>query len=75
MTIFLQKTVKPGLVPIAPEQITRRWKIHVKSKLVIKDRKVTEKSKLEKNDTEYQPITADFYALKHLFLDKVDEAN
>jgi integrase len=42
--------LKPGERMIRPEQITRRWKRHVKDKL---------------------GITADFYSLKHLFLDNV----
>jgi integrase len=67
------KSLKPDPVPIAPQQITRRWRYHVKSKLVIKNGKVIEKSGLDKNETGI-PVTADFYSLKHLFLDKVDEA-
>jgi integrase len=46
--------LKPGKRVIRPEQVTRRWKRHVKEKL---------------------NISADFYSLKHLFLDKVAKQN
>lgn len=46
------KNLQPGLSPITPIQISRRWRIRVKD--IIK-------------------VDADFYSLKHLFLDKLDE--
>lgn len=49
--------LRPGSVPIAPRQISRKWNKFVK---------VQYNNKYEKN------ITADFYPLKHLFLDKLD---
>jgi len=62
----------PGQKTVNPNQITRRWKYHVKNKLVIKDGKVVERINLDKNDTDFKEITSDFYALKHLFLDIID---
>lgn len=51
------KGLKPGPIAINPNQITRRWNSLVKKKYS------------EEYGTE---ITADFYSLKHLFLDKLD---
>jgi integrase len=69
-----------GLVP-GPEknvskQITIRWRLHVKQKLVIKDGTIRLKKELDKeNDFDYESITADFYAGKHTFLDLLDSIN
>lgn len=66
-----------GLVP-GPEkntskQITIRWRTHVKKKLVVKDNLIYFKADLDKiNDFEYESITADFYSMKHTFLDLLD---
>lgn len=52
-----------GKIPIQPYQITKRWYRLIKQSDKIKD----ENGKVIK-------VTEDFYALKHLFLDKLDEA-
>lgn len=49
--------LKPGPAPIAARQISRKWNKYVKVNYN------------KENDTD---ITADFYALKHFFLDKLD---
>ena len=51
----------PGPTPILPDAITRRWKRLVKSK------------KLYDNDRNEIEVKEDFYSLKHLFLDKIEE--
>jgi len=56
---LFSKGLKPGSVPISPTQITRRWNRLVKKKYSEKNRK---------------KITADFYSLKHLFLDRLDQS-
>lgn len=71
---LFSKGLKPGPDYIDPVQITRRWNYHVKSKLVIKDNRIVKKSELKKGDINYTFITSDFYSLKHLFLDKIDES-
>lgn len=52
----------PGENPISPKQISRRWKRHVKDSEDIKDA-----------NGDILKVTADFYTLKHLFLDILDE--
>ena len=59
---LFSKGLKPGIKSIRPDQITTRWRRHVKESEKIKD----SKGRVVK-------ITEDFYSLKHLFLDKVDE--
>ena len=54
---LFSKSLVPGLVPIAARQISRRWNRLVKKKY----------SKIYNSE-----ITVNFYALKHLFLDKLD---
>lgn len=49
--------LKPGPEPIAPRQISRKWNKYIKKRY--------------SNETG-QSITADFYALKHRFLDRLD---
>ncbi|TWP27422.1 hypothetical protein ETU09_07140 [Apibacter muscae] len=66
--------LKPGSTTIDPVQITRRWNYHIKSKMVIHNNQIIEKSNLKK-DEKGIPVTADFYSLKHLFLDKVDASS
>lgn len=56
------KGLVPGPVQIDSEQITRRWKRLVKDS----DKILDEQNNIIK-------VTADFYTLKHLFLDKLDE--
>ncbi|MGG5506692.1 MULTISPECIES: tyrosine-type recombinase/integrase [unclassified Myroides] len=53
------KGLKPGKTPINADQITRRWRRIVKNNY-------SKESGIE--------ITADFYSLKHLFLDSLDES-
>ncbi|HEX8576998.1 MAG TPA: hypothetical protein VF677_11955 [Flavobacterium sp.] len=63
----------PGLTKNSSKQITIRWRTHVKKKLVIKNDAIHFKAELEKiNDFEYERITADFYSMKHTFLDLLD---
>lgn len=54
---LFSKGLKPGKVSISARQISRRWNRHIKTNY---------NEKFKKN------VTADFYALKHLFLDKLD---
>lgn len=54
------KGLKPGPVAINPAQITRRWNSLVKKKY---------------SEISGDVITADFYSLKHLFLDKLDSSS
>lgn len=63
----------PGEETVNPNRITRRWKMHVKDKLLLKNGKIYEKSKITDSISNYEPVTADFYALKHLFLDFMAE--
>lgn len=49
--------LRPGGIPIAPRQISRKWNKFVKKQY---------------NEIYDTNVTADFYALKHLFLDKID---
>ncbi|WP_131329567.1 site-specific integrase [Chryseobacterium piperi] len=58
---LFSKNLEPGSVAISAKQISIRWKRHVKDK-VIKD-----------DHGEIIEVTEDFYSLKHLFLDKLDE--
>lgn len=64
--------LKPSLTATKPYQITKRFKRLVKDKLVFKNGELIYKKELEPNDTNYNLITADFYSLKHLFLDELD---
>lgn len=64
--------LEPNEIPIRPYQITKRFKRLVKDKLVFKNGKLTLIKDLHPRDTDYKPITADFYSLKHLFLDYLD---
>ncbi|WP_407501367.1 tyrosine-type recombinase/integrase [Elizabethkingia anophelis] len=64
---IFSKGLKPGpgvdLKPIRTSQITRRWSNHVKKS----DKIIDIRGNIVR-------VTEDFYALKHLFLDKLDEA-
>ncbi|MEI7488559.1 MAG: hypothetical protein WCJ72_14350 [Chryseobacterium sp.] len=61
---LFSKGLVAGKTAIQPYQITKRWYRLIKQSDKIKD---------ENGNT--IKITEDFYALKHLFLDKLDEAN
>lgn len=61
---IFSKGLIPGSEPISAKQISRRWKRHVKDSNEIKDEK-----------GEVIKVTEDFYTLKHLFLDILDEMN
>lgn len=64
----------PGPIHNNPKQITIRWRKHVKHSLVIYNGEVRFKAELDKlNITDYERITADFYSMKHTFLDLLDE--
>lgn len=62
----------PSETPTQPYQITKRWKRLIKDKMVFKNGILIKKSALEVGDKNYNLITADFYSLKHLFLDELD---
>lgn len=65
----------PGPTAINSEQISRRWNRLVKSKIAFHEGSVSEISILEKNGIQdYTRIDADFYAIKHSFLDMIDES-
>lgn len=64
--------LKPSLIATQPYQITKRFKRLIKDKLVFKNGELIYKSELEPFDNNYTLITADFYSLKHLFLDELD---
>lgn len=59
---LFSKNLCPGTSAIDPKQISRRWNRHVKKSKLIKD---------EEGKTIL--VTEDFYSLKHLFLDKIEE--
>lgn len=59
---LFSKGLIPGEVPISAKQISRRWKRHVKDSEEIKD-----------GEGNIIKVTEDFYSLKHLFLDILDE--
>lgn len=59
---LFSKGLLPGSNAISPKQISRRWKRHVKDSEEIKD-----------NNGKVIKVTEDFYTLKHLFLDILDE--
>ena len=66
----------PGLKSISSRQITIRWRKHVKAKLVFYKDEVREKAELDKfGIKDYELITADFYSMKHTFLDLLDEVH
>ncbi|KGO88105.1 hypothetical protein Q765_03360 [Flavobacterium rivuli WB 3.3-2 = DSM 21788] len=55
---LFSKGLEPGPKPIDPAQISRRWHRHIKTNY---------------SELSGKKITSDFYALKHLFLSKLDE--
>ncbi|MCQ4139246.1 tyrosine recombinase XerC [Chryseobacterium sp. EO14] len=59
---LFSKKLCPGPIEINPRQITIRWKKYIKKSTQIKD----DTGKVIK-------VTEDFYSLKHLFLDKIEE--
>lgn len=59
---LFSKRLKPGVVPIDPSQMTKRWYRLIKCSDKIKD----ENGNIIK-------VTEDFYPFKHLFLDKISE--
>jgi site-specific recombinase XerC len=66
------KGLKPNEKPIKSYQITKRFKRLVKDKLCFAGGKLITITESEKNKLVYSKITADFYSLKHLFLDELD---
>jgi site-specific recombinase XerC len=66
------KNLEPSETPIQAYQITKRFKRLIKDKMVFKDGILIDKIELESNDIDFKSITADFYSLKHLFLDEID---
>lgn len=71
---IFSRNLEPGETPIQPYQITKRYKRLVKDRLVFKKGILTDIRTLNKYDNKYIPVTADFYAFKHLFLDELDKA-
>ena len=65
----------PSDTPTQPYQITKRWKRLIKDKLVFKEGILIKKSELMPKDKNYISITADFYSLKHSFLDELDRVS
>lgn len=59
---IFSKGLVPGEIPISSKQISRRWKRHVKDSNAIRD-----------DEGNIIKVTEDFYSLKHLFLDILDE--
>lgn len=70
---LFSKRLEPGNVEIQSYQITKRWKRLVKDKMCFVDNKLIKISDAEKNNLKYERIAADFYSLKHLFLDELDK--
>lgn len=66
------KGLKPNEKPIQSYQITKRFKRLVKDKLCFASGRLISIAEAEKNKFVYSKITADFYSLKHLFLDELD---
>ncbi|RKS03724.1 hypothetical protein [Flavobacterium sp. 102] len=65
----------PSDIPTQSYQITKRWKRLIKDRMVFKNGILTDIRSLEKGDKNFTRITADFYSLKHLFLDELDKAS
>lgn len=65
----------PGEKQNSPKQITIRWREHVKYKVVFKNGQLIYKKDLQEGDKEFEAVTADFYAMKHVFLDLLDSIN
>jgi site-specific recombinase XerC len=63
----------PSDIPTQPYQITKRWKRLIKDRVVFKNGVLVDVRELDKADNNYEKVTADFYALKHLFLDELDK--
>lgn len=59
---LFSKNLCPGPIKINPKQISIRWNRHVKNSEKITD-----------DDNKVIKVTEDFYSLKHLFLDKIEE--
>lgn len=66
------KGLEPSLIPIQPYQITKRFKRLVKDKMCFANGKLMTIVDAKLNNIFYESITADFYSLKHLFLDELD---
>ncbi len=69
------RNLQPSLIPTQAYQITKRWKRLIKDKMCFVDGLIMKISDAEKEKLEYIRIIADFYALKHLFLDELDKAS
>ncbi|WP_298118149.1 site-specific integrase [Flavobacterium sp.] len=66
----------PGTEKNNSKQITIRWRKHVKNKVAFyRDKLYLIEDLKQKNISEYESITADFYAMKHTFLDLLDSMN
>lgn len=64
----------PGPIKNDSKQITIRWKDHVKKKLAFYNGQVRKIQDLKESGiTDFENITADFYSMKHTFLDLLDE--
>ncbi len=69
---LFSKGLVPGVDQINEYQITKRWKRLVKDRVGFVSGKLRMLSDIG-TDEKYVPVTADFYALKHLFLDELDK--
>ncbi|MEC4050612.1 tyrosine-type recombinase/integrase [Flavobacterium sp. SUN046] len=65
------KDLRPSEIPTQPYQITKRFKRLIKDRLCFADGKLKPIKDLKKGEN-HRLITADFYSLKHLFLDLLD---
>lgn len=66
----------PGTEKNNSKQVTIRWRKHVKNKVAFyKDKLYLIDELKEKGISDYESITADFYAMKHTFLDLLDSMN
>lgn len=71
---IFSKNLSPGPTSIRPDQITRRWLMHVKRKLAFFNGELCTMEYLnEKKIKKFDLIEEDFYSLKHSFLDFLDE--
>lgn len=66
----------PGTEKNNSKQVTIRWRKHVKNKVAFYRDKLWFIDDLkQRNISDYESITADFYAMKHTFLDLLDSMN
>lgn len=72
---IFSRNLVPGSISNSAQQITIRWRDHVKNKVVFKNGELVYKKDLAEGDKNFEAITADFYSMKHAFLDLLDSIN